>query len=1151
MKQKISLRTFAITGVAVGILTAGILLFHVYPSNLLHGAPTAYERSSARLPQNVASGSSPQAQNQTNTSSLASSAMSFPSKTYKSPPPEAKHPSRALTIFSISDIATEKSGTVSISSNSAPQLLGSATAPIYTGLRFTSPYPVLYPATIKSAAIYLYLANDTPASSISLDIGLEKTSTPSDYSAKNKLSKRANNLLAKSSISVKTPTKHGELITIDVTKQVRAMQKTLQYSNQPLSFIIRPTKQTASDINFATDISKSPQLVLHYADNAKLVAAKPTLTLQQYAGSALTGSSATTASTKSTTPNAAAGTQQVTGTLTGTFQKTNSPGNYNQRTISYTINAKLATNIKMKARIVCGLVPQWVHDDGQPFGFLLSHGTLQNMAVQTNYTTSGTTFTLSGTTASMSYDAFATYGVMYVECVGFYTNNGTETQINLTNGYLNSQAIVLGTAFFAFPAPTPSSQYTSTINVAQISYIPLDAQGYVDSNYAGFNNFLGSSMLDRVNVTSAEQAKALGIESEYNGALNQPQYSVPSLQYKITYTQNYSAPAPVSSQFQELDYMAMMNKENICNLVDNQGVREVWLWTYANDKIASLVESNMAQGTISKAYWSHGAYGDISNSYQLNDLPVCNHTYVVYNHSYNYTQALGYALHDHGHQIEYEMDYLNHNLWSGGYQNPFGTNYGLTHCGTVHNPPDTNASDPYDYVSQFSVRSSCESGGWLANGSGTAVSCTTWYGINNACDQYDEGAKYYIWYGQSLPAANSNMVLQGRQLRNWWGFFSDYDKAIASGGLLQPPQFQPTHLGSESGGSLETYLLGSDNKLWGSVQPASGGTWNAWKTLGAPTNATANRTTAMNQNGTQAIFMGDQSGNLWYNSETTARSNTWSGWSNLGNPGNGVSFSHNPILGVNVDGRLEVFEIGSNGALYHNYQQAPNGGWAGWFSLNTPSGTSIQAISVGTNQDGRMEVFEDGSNGSLEHLYQVTPNGGWSSWSSLGNPGQALGSLVVATNQDGRQEIFANGANGQLYHLYQVAPNKGWSGWSAVASQSGFSFNKFTSSYQGPVTGSNANGHLDIFELDSNGNIEHNYQQAPNGGWAGWSGFGKPTGVNVTSLSINNNTDGELTIVITGNDGNMWYTYQMAPNGGWSGWAKASPPSGVSFRSNQ
>jgi hypothetical protein len=101
-----------------------------------------------------------------------------------------------------------------------------------------------------------------------------------------------------------------------------------------------------------------------------------------------------------------------------------------------------------------------------------------------------------------------------------------------------------------------------------------------------------------------------------------------------------------------------------------------------------------------------------------------------------------------------------------------------------------------------------------------------------------------------------------------------------------------------------------------------------------------------------------------------------SGWESLG--GNVAQ----PVVGSNADGRLEVFGIGADGALWHIWQWRPGGDWSEWASFGgsfDPAGdTGLIRPAVGTNADGRLEVFLRGPDGRLWHTWQLAPNDGWS-----------------------------------------------------------------------------------------------------------------------------------------------------------------------------
>ena len=214
-------------------------------------------------------------------------------------------------------------------------------------------------------------------------------------------------------------------------------------------------------------------------------------------------------------------------------------------------------------------------------------------------------------------------------------------------------------------------------------------------------------------------------------------------------------------------------------------------------------------------------------------------------------------------------------------------------------------------------------------------------------------------------------------------------------------------------------------------------------------------------------------------------------------------------------GRLEVFARGSDHALWHNWQTAPNNGWSGWASM----GGWIDRLAVGRNADGRLEVFARGSDRALWHIWQVAPNDGWSSWASLGG---AIDLLDVGQNADGRLEVFARGSDRALWHIWQTAPDNGWSGW---ASMGGW-IDLLT-------IGRNADGRLEVFARGSDGAVWHNWQVAPNNGWSGWASMGGW----IDQMGVGQNADGRLEVFARGSDGAVWHNWQVAPNNGWSGWA--------------
>jgi hypothetical protein len=311
--------------------------------------------------------------------------------------------------------------------------------------------------------------------------------------------------------------------------------------------------------------------------------------------------------------------------------------------------------------------------------------------------------------------------------------------------------------------------------------------------------------------------------------------------------------------------------------------------------------------------------------------------------------------------------------------------------------------------------------------------------------------------------------------------------------------------GRINGVLVQSYWSASDNAC---VVPT--GLPN-WQSLGGQING--GLSALRNQDGRLEVFTRGTDGALWHQWQT-APNNGWSGWASLGGWITGLN-----VVAANADGRLEVFARGGDGALWHSWQTAPNNGWSDWNSLG---GSIDNVFAVANNADGRLEAFARGGDGALWHIWQTAPNNGWSGWDSLG--GQIQTALTVGTNQDGRLEVFAKGLDGALWHQWQTAPNNGWSGW---ASLGGALLDLLT------VT-KNQDGRVEVFVRGTDGALWHQWQTAPNNGWSGWASLG---GVINDVLTAAQNADGRIEVFARGTDNALWHQWQTAPNNGWSGWA--------------
>jgi hypothetical protein len=231
----------------------------------------------------------------------------------------------------------------------------------------------------------------------------------------------------------------------------------------------------------------------------------------------------------------------------------------------------------------------------------------------------------------------------------------------------------------------------------------------------------------------------------------------------------------------------MMLAHDICNYVDNKNVREVWLFAYQGSPTIKLggQESKMS-----------GPFGDISNPGEMNDMPLCKHTYIVY--TFNYGRSTAEAVENWGHQLEHEFSAINLDLFRNKFQGPLPhpanktENPGMIpgRCGSVHNPP--NAVHEYDRWNLSSWPSDCLD--WNPDGLGklSQISCQNWGCVFPTCEVYlfdfwckqadanQPNLKYNIWNSQNMPGINNTKTYQGQPLRSWWDVYGDFDNVMAN-----------------------------------------------------------------------------------------------------------------------------------------------------------------------------------------------------------------------------------------------------------------------------------------------------------------------------------------------------------------------------------
>jgi hypothetical protein len=275
--------------------------------------------------------------------------------------------------------------------------------------------------------------------------------------------------------------------------------------------------------------------------------------------------------------------------------------------------------------------------------------------------------------------------------------------------------------------------------------------------------------------------------SKFRGYNNQSQVS--SVSFKIVkYINVYEIKKGMVDRIggvvYQPEYIELFTKLNLKQLVENEGVKEVWFSLRPISSEYPVVKDSLINGITAANFINlpesnmSSPTGDVSNSVRFqNDLPVYKNTYVVY--GYNLETSSANMIHNRGHQIEAQFSYLDSRWWGTGLSKTDGyadsTRLGWTHC-----PPNTTKG--YDWDNKTLTLSDIED--WKPTG-GTKklINSDRWMNINYTLpnpvnlipyDPNDPQLKWLIFWMQSMPGYNSGIT----GVNDWWDLFYNWDEAV-------------------------------------------------------------------------------------------------------------------------------------------------------------------------------------------------------------------------------------------------------------------------------------------------------------------------------------------------------------------------------------
>jgi hypothetical protein len=351
---------------------------------------------------------------------------------------------------------------------------------------------------------------------------------------------------------------------------------------------------------------------------------------------------------------------------------------------------------------------------------------------------------------------------------------------------------------------TPADGYRSEVPVLIISYLPTADGVNLDTSkcpdYYSLNP-VTLAVLRGTIATFDQRVKFVLEQGSRFRAYRNPR-AVPSLGYRVVdditvFEQTppgkvigTSAGYPVYAP----DWFSIFSRLNVAHYVNDLGVREIWFWQSGLD--ASYPSYNPATMNPAdfRSCWesnmSSALTGDISNSNRDNtDLPVYAHTYTVYGCNFRRSQAE--AVHNHGHQIEAQLAYVNQlqdgntDLWWKKFVGQNSSGQFITgRCGWTHMPPNTTTD--YDYLNTTLVASDIEDWTPSHTGSTTMVNVNTWgnkvYAWPDGVADFSQRVEtqWYLYWMQSVPGY-ANTILSGTDhLTNWWDFLGSWDASIGA-----------------------------------------------------------------------------------------------------------------------------------------------------------------------------------------------------------------------------------------------------------------------------------------------------------------------------------------------------------------------------------
>ncbi|HKX72800.1 MAG TPA: CHAP domain-containing protein [Candidatus Saccharimonadales bacterium] len=392
---------------------------------------------------------------------------------------------------------------------------------------------------------------------------------------------------------------------------------------------------------------------------------------------------------------------------------------------------------------------------------------------------------------------------------------------------------------------------------------------------------------------------------------------------------------------------------------------------------------------------------------------------------------------------------------------------------------------------------------WLGGDGVNVYSNDGNFDSNMADTNYVNGVQSgYRW--QCVELVNRLYLTRG-WTSTWW-----------SGNGYQMLDSAPAHLAKSANGAIQAInpgdviVLGGGWLNFGHVAIVSGVTGTTIHTV------SQNLSTA--NDGVGGDFTWNQSAKTitpWSGYSMTGVVHAPNGGASAGNGGTPPGLGSKIASARHADGRLAVFYIGANSAIYYRNQNSP--GSIGWTSeIHIPA--YAKAIAAVTNAQGRIELFYIGANNGLYHRWQPWTN--TDQWSPEEYFSANIRAIAAANNGNGILAVIAVGSDNQLYIMQQPAPNS-WNGqWHNIPAQS-----------VDIAMATAHDGRNELFHVGTNYQTYHRWEWSPG---CCWSSPEEVWGTNVRKLAATRNADGRMEVFAIGSNAQIYNNWQQQAGSNWA-----------------